>query len=204
MTNVKIVYNPADLSVRIFYESKEVISSENKVYAFLKNMGLYNSLFPFQRRYVIWRGLLAELINEFNDDELHILFEGREKDFQEVEKAFENTKSMVEDIGYDNNWHLSFIRNFDIENLVEELKGIAEEIRQISETREELHEVGRLLVEIRQDNFVDSLHELEDILDKHIEKWGSSNEKYKKSKVDLLMMKKTAMQKLQRYSQCME
>lgn len=199
MTNVKIVYNPVALKIQLFYENKEIISSENKVYAFLSSMGLYDCLRPFNRRYIMWKGLLAEMISEFNDDELHIVFEGKENDFEKVEKAFENSQMMVESIGYGNNWHLSFIKNFDIENLMDKFVDVAQEIRDMCETREELYEITRFMEHLPQYAPTDCYQKLHEIVDKHIKKWNDSNEKYKHSKIDLLLMLKTTLDEVLDY-----
>lgn len=199
MTDVKIIFNPIDLDVKLFYDNKEILSTDNKVYAFLKTEGFHNSLIPLNRKYIIWQGLLPELVNEFNDDELNIVFEGRIKDFEEVKNAFENAESILENIGYENNYHLSFLKNYEAENLTDRLISIAKNVREMCETRNELNEIDRLVSGMITKDLSASQRVLQEIIDRHIKKWNESNDKHKKSKVDFLLISSEQLKESSKY-----
>lgn len=199
MTDIKIIYNPVDLSVRLYYDNKEIKSDENKIYAFIKTEGFFNCLKPFNRRYVIWNGLLTELIDEFNDDELHIIFEGREKDFKEVESAFEGSRTTVENVGYENNWNLMFIKNFETENIAESLVEIAGDLRELCETRNELYVINSYVKDMHTLNISESYERLEALIEEHISKWEDSNSKYKESKLAFLAHCKKQLRDVSKY-----
>ena len=136
---------------------------------------------------------------EFNDDELHIVFEGREEDFKEVEKSFVASGVMVENIGYENHWRLSFIKNFDAENLMDSLLSLADSLRDMCETKKELYDITGFMKQITPKNIMESHQKLQEILDEHLQKWNNSTDKYKKSKIDLLMLRKAEMNEIWNY-----
>ena len=84
MTNIHLVYDPYADKVQVYIESREITAPENKIYSFLDLNGFYKCLLPFRRRYAIWEGLLLELLEEVNDEDLHIIFEGRRTDHQRL------------------------------------------------------------------------------------------------------------------------
>lgn len=186
MTTVRILYNPLDRSNRIFFEADEIFAVENKVYTFLQSNDFYEALYPFRRRYVIWHGLLPELIHEVNDSELHIIFEGRERDFIQLEHAFERSKPMVEQMGYENEWQLSFVRNYDAEHMTGQLIEAAKSIRDMCETRAELHEVDGFISKAERSDIKENYINFCRIMEKHFKKWSSSSDRYKKEKMDYL------------------
>lgn len=199
MTEVRIVYNPANSRCRLFYDNREILSAENKIYAFLTTENIHDILIPFNRRYTIWQGLLPEIICEFNDDELNITFEGREDDFRALEEAFEKTESIVENIGYTNRWSLTFVKNFEQEAATERVLFIAQEIREMCETRAELYEIKDLVESVSVKELTEICESLQDIIEAHKEKWNQSSERHKKSKVDFLNIKAEQLKELLGY-----
>lgn len=188
MTTVKLIFNPFDKKSRLFYENNEITAMENKVYAFLQSGDFCEVLLPFNKRYVIWRGLLPELMNEVNDSELHIIFEGRESDFIRLEQAFDKCRPMIESMGYENQWHLSFIKNFEAEDILDKLIQAAESIRDMCETRAELHEADAFITNAVHGDIQVNYLAVRSLLEKHQEKWRYSTDRYKKEKIDYLNM----------------
>lgn len=188
MIKVHLIYNPFNKKCRLFFDNMEICDLENKVYSFLKSEEFHELLYPFNKRYVIWQGLLPELVNEVNDSELHIIFEGLESDFSELEKAFEQCKDIVLNIGYENQWHLSHVRNFDEEHFAKQMDEVAEQLGNICETRAELREIARFVTTVKERDVGKNCRQMQQLLVKHIEKWEDSREKYKEGKISYLKM----------------
>ena len=88
MTSVSLIYNPYSLKSRILIAERELDAPENRIVEFMNRESFYDLLRPFRRRYVVWDGLLPELLEEINDPEAEITFIGREADFEAVRAAF--------------------------------------------------------------------------------------------------------------------
>lgn len=188
MTNVQIIYNPFEDETRVFYEEHEILSEDNKIVTFLKTNGFYECLHMFKKRYVIWQGLLPEIIKEVNDDELQIVFEGNDDDFKKLEAAFCESKDIVNNMGYENNWSLSHISNFTLECAVQSLTDIIEEFKSTCETRAELAQLDKCIEQLEfhvdtYSEFCTIRKSVEKIFNQHIDKWQKSDSPYKQSKI---------------------
>lgn len=188
MTNIRLVYNPFTGQTRIYNENQEITAKENRLCAFLCPGGFESCLLPFRRRYTVWEGLLPELLRETNDEELHVIFEGRDEDFRKMEEAFEQTRSAVENAGYENRWQLTHIPNFEAGNLVRQLRELAAHMREMCESRRELSEIDRLAEEIGEENLDKNCQSMQAVLCAHIAKWEQSQSEYRQGKITYLKM----------------
>lgn len=186
MTNIRLIHNPFTRETTIYCEKKKITAEENKIYSFLNTNDFNDCLLPFNKKYAIWQGLLPELMLEVNDDELHITFEGREVDFQSLENAFKQCGTIVTNLGYENNWRLFYIPNFNAEYLAAALNNLAGTLREICESRAELREVDSIVGDIGKNDFRKCYKRLQEILSKHLEKWENSDNKYKEEKVNYI------------------
>jgi len=186
MTNVQIIYNPFEDKTRVIYENHEILSDDNKIVTFLKTNGFHKCLYMFNKKYVMWQGLLPEIIKEVNDDELHIIFEGSDADFEKLEVAFCESKDIVNNIGYENNWNLSHISNFTVDRAADDLKDIIESFREFCETRAELAQLNECISLLNADTYADVCKKVEKIFEQHIEKWQNSDNKYKEEKIGFI------------------
>lgn len=187
MTNVQIIYNPFEDKTRVIYEDHEILSEDNKIVTFLKTNGFHKCLYMFNKKYVMWQGLLPEIIKEVNDDELHIIFEGSDSDFEKLEAAFCEAKDIVNNMGYENNWSLSHISNFTAERAADDLKNIIESFDEFCcETRAERAQVKECLSLLNADTYGAACKKAEKIFEQHIEKWQNSDSKYKEEKIDYI------------------
>ncbi len=186
MTNIRLVYNPFTKEAEVYCENKKISAEENKIYMFLKTNGFYECLLPFNKRYVIWQGLLPELMIEVNDDELHILFEGTKEDFQTLENSFTQSEIYVNNLGYENNWVVSYLPNFTVENLVQTLCDTAENMKDICESRAELHEIDNYLSDAHEIEAMEAYQKLKRMIAGHLKKWENSNNKYKDEKKNFI------------------
>lgn len=188
MTNIRLIYNPFTKTARIYREHKEITAAENKIYTFLNTDGFYDCLMPFNRRYVVWEGLLPELISEANDEELRVVFEGREADFVRLEKAFDQLRPAVENAGYENRWQLAHARNFEAGDIVLQLQDIARNLREMCESRAELKEIESLTARAGEDNIRECCEAVRAVISGHIAKWEQSGSRYRQEKIVYLEM----------------
>lgn len=188
MTSIRIVYDPFRNKTRIACDGREITSLDNKINSYVLSEGFYNVLLPFRKRYSVWNGLLPELINEVNDDELSITFEGRQEDFEKLEKAFEECRDMVENIGYSNSWTLYCEKGFENENIIDELINAAGNLKGLCETRAELGELRQFSECAKDMDISECRDRLMLLIGEHIGKWETSGEKYRDSKISELKM----------------
>ena len=186
MTDVRIIYNPYENKTTLIYEKHVITSAENKIYSYLLSDGFYEVLLPFKKRYSIWYGLLPELIKEVNDDELKIIFEGRLSDYELIKKAFEECREIVENEGYANAWSLDFEKNFESENVINQLLSAANMLRDVCETRAELREVDKFKSAVSDDEISELYGRLMSMIKKHIEKWEVSSDDYRQNRINEL------------------
>lgn len=183
MTNIHLIYNPYTNKVQIYNERNEITAAENKIYMFLNTNGFENCLMPFRKRYTIWEGLLLELLEEFNDEELSITFEGRKADYQRLEASFQQLKPAVENAGYQNLWQILFVQNFEAADIAKQLVQAAEELREMCECRAELSAVDNLIAEVNEERLLENCSQLMTILSEHIAKWQQSSSSYRQEKI---------------------
>lgn len=196
MTTIRLVYDPFKKSVRIYNDSGEITSTENRVWAFLNTNGFYGCLQPFRKKYVIWEGLLPELVREVNDEELQVVFEGRKSDYELVKKAFSQSGPVLEEAGYENKWKLMHTENFEIGNAVSKLEAIALDLREICETRLELNEIDQFMLLVKDGCINKHCRSLQDIISSHIEKWRKSENIYKQEKILYLQTKESFLHEI--------
>lgn len=183
MTNIRLIYNPYTKKVQIYNEHNEITAAENKIYTFLNTSGFACCLMPFRKRYTIWEGLLLELLEEFNDEELSITFEGRKADYQRLEDSFLQLKPAVENAGYQNLWQIFFVQNFEAADIAKQLAQDAEDLREMCECRAELTAVDNLIAAISEEHLLENCSQFKTILSDHIAKWQQSSSSYRQEKI---------------------
>ncbi len=188
MTNIHLVYDPYADKVQVYIESREITAPENKIYSFLDLNGFYKCLLPFRRRYAIWEGLLLELLEEVNDEDLHIIFEGRRTDHQRLAEAFRQMEPAVENAGYENRWQLTYKQNFESADFARRLAKTAKDLREMCECRAELSRIDNFIAGIREESVVENCRQFRSLLSEHIVKWEQGNSAFKQEKIAYLSM----------------
>lgn len=194
MTNIRLVYDPFEGRTHIYNEQEEITAAENKICTFLRANGFYECLRPFRKRYVIWEGLLPELIGEVNDEELRIVFEGRESDYRLVAEAFCQDGPVIENAGYEVKWELSHVGNFEAGNIAKKLAQLAKELREMCESRQELWELDSFLSGMEEDKLDRSCQALQGILARHVDKWARSGNDYRQEKIMYLNILESSLE----------
>jgi len=186
MTRIRIVYDPFAKRVSIYNEDEEFSAAENKICAFLNNNSFYDCLLPMRKRYLIWNGLLPELMSEVNDDELQIVFEGRTCDYQRVDGAFRHTAGLCAQLGYENRWNLCHAGNFEAAHLVNLLDEVAKDLREMCESRAELSQVDHVRLQLAEQGPDAVCLALSQLIAGHIGKWEAGNSPYREEKITYL------------------
>ena len=186
MITVRLKYNPYEKKCRIFFDDVEITAKENRIFAFLSANGFELSLHTFRKRYVIWNGLLPELIAEANDSELNVLFEGRSEDFEKLEQAFQESRQIIVSLGYENEWTVCHLPNYESEHYLEELIQIAEKLKDMCESRAELYEIETYIRKAGEHDILQNQKDLTALIEKHIRKWDTGNSRFRKEKIFFL------------------
>lgn len=187
MLTVKLIFNPhldGSGQCKLFFGKTELRATENKICSFLRNNGFYAALNPVRKKYVIWRGLFEELADEANDSEIELIFEGRGEDFEKLIKALAGAQCQ------NVKWSLKHIVNFDLDSYMDEFNSIIEEMLSICDSRAEQGEIKKLKDKFNKSCEMDDCAQLICIIGKHIEKWESTNDQYKQSKIAQLNLLK--------------
>lgn len=188
MTNIRVAYDSVTGKASVCFGQEEITAAENRICTFLSSSGFHNCLHPFRKRYVIWKGLLHELIDEVNDEELQIVFEGQASDYRLVEEAFRRSADAAEEQGYTNKWELSYAGDLGMESAVETLLELAKSLREVCESRAELGTVDHFILQMKKSPGGVDCGTLRDILAGHIQKWGTSGSPYSQEKITYLEM----------------
>ena len=190
MTSVSLIYNPYSLKSRILIAERELDAPENRIVEFMNRESFYDLLRPFRRRYVVWDGLLPELLEEINDPEAEITFIGREADFEAVRAAFEESRPQVEEHGYGNSWKLYSQIEYERSNMYERLEDAAQSLLELCETAEEQQALQHLVGASAQPDIPDFGAGILEQIDFHLKKWKESTSAYKNSKIGQLLLLK--------------
>lgn len=183
MTDIRIVYDSFTKKAAIYIEQEELTAKENRICAFLSNSSFLDCLLPLRKRYLVWDGLLPELINEVNDDELRIIFEGQVSDYLILEDAFHQSVPRITELGYADNWRLEHMGDFAAELTVGVLNDLAKKLREMCESRAELSEIDHYLRQMQEEELMKECDLLAGMIAKHMEKWENSGSPYAGEKI---------------------
>lgn len=186
MTDIRVTHDPVTGEASICFGREEIRAEENRICTFLNSNGFHNCLYPFRRRYVCWKGLLYELIDEANDEELRIMFEGQASDYLLMEEAFRRSADTAEEQGYINKWELSYAGDLGMESALETLLELANELREVCESRAELGTVDHFILQMDKTPGCGDCGTLRDILTGHIQKWEADGSPYCQEKIAYL------------------
>lgn len=199
MTNIRVAYDPVTGKTSVCFGQEEITAAENRICTFLNSSGFHSCLHPFRKRYAIWKGLLHELIDEANDEELCVVFEGQTSDYKLVEEAFRRSADVAEEQGYTNKWKLSYAGDLGMEGAVEALLELAKDLREVCESRAELGTVDHFILQMNKAPGGGDCGTLRDILSEHIRKWETSGSPYSQEKITYLEMMMERLDEAEEY-----
>lgn len=100
MREVKIFYVPYIRRTRLIIDGEGRAGGTSRLEEFVIGRSLDNWLAPYVFSYQRWNGILPELMNDLNDDELEIYFFIPPEYFTQVKEEFARQSLMVEADGY--------------------------------------------------------------------------------------------------------
>ena len=122
MRKIEIFYNPYFKSTRLFTDGEERSPKGRRVNEFIVGQPIENWLPPYVFSYQKWSGVLPELMDDLNDDELEIYFYSLPKFFQKFSEAIKNQTDAVIEKGYSTDlWKYACIENFSPQKIYQQL-----------------------------------------------------------------------------------
>lgn len=100
MRNVEIYFNPYSDSTRLIIDGEEIIGGQTRLEEFIVGQPLDKWLSPYVFSYQKWNGLLPELMEALNDDDLHLKFFTLPEYVQRLSEEFDKQTSLIEEKGY--------------------------------------------------------------------------------------------------------
>lgn len=120
MIKIQIFFNPYTQSTRLIIDGQERFNCGSRLDEFIVGQPLDKWLAPYVFSYQKWNGLLPELMDELNDDDLNLEFFSLPEYFSRLGEEFNKQTSLIEERGYSSDlWHYLCEEAF----LPEEIRG---------------------------------------------------------------------------------
>lgn len=100
MITVEIYFNPYTENTRLFIDGSELLQGESRLHEFIVGQTLDKWLSPYTFSYQKWNGILLELVEYLNDDELKFYFFGSSKHLRQFAYEVEKQRPLLEEEGY--------------------------------------------------------------------------------------------------------
>ena len=100
MRKVEIYFNPYSESTRLIIDDEERLGGETRLEEFIVGQPLDKWLSPYVFSYQKWNGLLPELMEDLNDDDLHLTFFTLPEYVSKLAEEFDKQTPLIEEKGY--------------------------------------------------------------------------------------------------------
>ncbi len=100
MIKIQIFFNPYMQSTRLFIDEQERLNCGSRLDEFIVGQPIDKWLAPYVFSYQKWNGLLPELMEELNDDDLYVEFFSLPEYFSSLGEEFDKQTSLIEERGY--------------------------------------------------------------------------------------------------------
>lgn len=100
MIKIQIFFNPYMQSTRLFIDGQERLNCGSRLDEFIVGQPIDKWLAPYVFSYQKWNGLLPELMEELNDDDLYVEFFSLPEYFSSLGEEFDKQTSLIEERGY--------------------------------------------------------------------------------------------------------
>ena len=100
MIKIQIFFNPYTQSTRLIIDGQERLNSGLRLNEFIVGQPIAKWLTPYVFSYQKWDGLLPELMDELNDDELQLEFFSLPEFFSRLEEEFNKQTPLIEEHAY--------------------------------------------------------------------------------------------------------
>lgn len=122
MREVQIQYNPYLKYTRLVVDDVEHHGSAKRIDDYIVGKPISEWLAAYSESYYQWNGILPELMEELNDDELEITFYGFREHYEQIEKAIMSQISAVEELGFEStHWSLNYKEAYSTNKLQDAL-----------------------------------------------------------------------------------
>lgn len=122
LKKISLFYNPYLKSTRLIVNGVEHGFSGHKLDEFIVGQDLTSWLSPYSISYRKWNGVLPELIEQLNDDEISLSIYTSQEMFEPIKQEIEIQSFMIEESGYDSSgWELKMIDYYDEQTLIKNL-----------------------------------------------------------------------------------
>lgn len=127
---IKIYYNPFLRSTRLVVDNVEHRDHTKRMDDYITGKPMSSWLDAYSQSYYRWEGILPELMEELNDDDLEITFFGSAEDYLRVAQVMQSQRYTVEALGFDTTrWELRHRPAYDTKKVQAELKHFMAEYR---------------------------------------------------------------------------
>ncbi|MCD7824123.1 MAG: hypothetical protein LUG86_08955 [Oscillospiraceae bacterium] len=130
MKKIEIDFFPVVGTADLYYEgssgkSKAGNTQTNSLANRLKTTKIDEWLYPYRKGYQVWRGLLMEMMDEVDDDDLEITVISPDATFEQISKALNAQKDETDDMGFR---HDGFRLRHEKARELDECKGILSDL----------------------------------------------------------------------------
>lgn len=122
MRKIEIYYNPYLVNTRLVTDGEERSKKGRRVNEFIVGQSIENWLSPYVFSYHKWGGVLPELMEDLNDDELDLWFYSLPKYFQRFSEELERQREAIVERGYSADfWQCTCVEKFEPKIIQEQL-----------------------------------------------------------------------------------
>lgn len=122
-------------STELWADQKKMLPTDSRFAALLAGAGPAQWLRPYREGYSLWKGFLAELVEEFNDDEFHIRYCGRTCDFLEITGECRRQAEALKRNQIPVRLEWEFAKRWEAEDMAGRLENILSMVEKLGEAR---------------------------------------------------------------------
>lgn len=151
MHEVHIYYNPYSESTRLVVDGAERRSSAGRVDDYIIGKPISNWLAAYSESYYHWSGILPELMENLNDDELDLTFHGSREHCKMLEEALQTQRTCVEELGFEfGHWKLVHREDYSACDFTKSLSKFVKRFKPNAPDQESLMLFDRVELELGQ------------------------------------------------------
>lgn len=186
MKKIELIYNPYLEQAKLKIDGEIYSGQSGRIKEFLIEKPMTYWLTRRVISYKYWNGLLPELMDFLNDDELEILFYGIFSDYQKVCEQVLKQHEQIEEKGFDPNlYHLNFCEHWNSEYIQKHLQDFLSNRIVFAPTQQSMMDLEFLSKELhdKSSSTTEELKEIKKRLYKIVDEiiCKCENEKYQKT-----------------------
>lgn len=120
---VKLIYNPYSQAATLQKDEQEFSRSGSRMDKCLIGKPMSDWLEANVKGYHQWNGFLPELMAEINEDDIRLIFSGKEEDYQRfTEAVLRQNTVMAENAGQQIKLKIEYVEMFSVKKLLQQMK----------------------------------------------------------------------------------